>query len=216
MSDGQRTATGLAALDAVTIDANGTIVEMRDPVPRLTELLRERGLSPSSHQLRAALEAEFAYYRRNMTDGRDRESLRSLRRECAQVFLDVAGANLDPDEFAPHYVEALEFRAIPGVVAALAALRARGLALAVVSNWDISLHERLEQLGLRPYFDAVVSSAEAGAGKPDPRIFEAALAQLGVQPERALHVGDSSEDAAGAKAAGLAFAEAPLQRLLRG
>jgi putative hydrolase of the HAD superfamily len=213
MGDGQRTATGLAALDAVTIDANGTIVEMRDPVPRLTDLLRERGLSPSPHQVRTAVEAEFAYYHRHMTEGRDEESLRSLRRDCAQVFLDVAGAELDPEEFEPHYVEALEFRAIRGVVEALAGLRARGLALAVVSNWDVSLHDRLEQLGLRPYFDAVVSSAEAGAGKPDPRIFEAALAQLGVQPERALHVGDSSEDAAGAKAAGLAFAEAPLARL---
>jgi putative hydrolase of the HAD superfamily len=214
MGDGQRTATGLAALDAVTIDANGTIVEMCDPIPRLIELLLERGLSPSQRQVRAALEAEFAYYHRHMTEGRDEGSLRSLRRDCARVFLEAVEADLDPDEFAPHYVEALEFRVIPGVVEALAALRARGLALAVVSNWDVSLHARLEQLGLRRYFDAVVSSAEAGAGKPDPRIFEAALAQLGVQPERALHVGDSGEDAAGAKAAGLAFAEAPLERLL--
>jgi putative hydrolase of the HAD superfamily len=214
MSDGQRTATGLAALDAVTIDANGTIVEMRDPVPRLAELLRERGLSPPSQRLRTALEAEFAYYRRHMTEGRDEESLRSLRRECARVFLEAVEADLDPDEFAPHYVEALEFLVIPGVVEALSALRARGLALAVVSNWDVSLHERLEELGLRPFFDAVVSSAEAGAGKPEPRIFEAALAQLAVRPERALHVGDSSEDEAGARAAGLAFAEAPLERLL--
>jgi putative hydrolase of the HAD superfamily len=214
MSDGQRTATGLAALDAVTIDANGTIVEMRDPVPMLAELLRERGLSPPSQRLRTALEAEFAYYRRHMTEGRDEESLRSLRRECARVFLEAAEADLDPDEFAPQYVEALEFRVIPGVVEALSALRARGLALAVVSNWDVSLHERLEELRLRPFFDAVVSSAEAGAGKPEPRIFEAALAQLAVRPERALHVGDSSEDEAGARAAGLAFAEAPLERLL--
>jgi putative hydrolase of the HAD superfamily len=56
----------------------------------------------------------------------------------------------------------------------------------------------------------VVTSAEAGAPKPDPAVFLCALERLGIRPERALHVGDSEPDQAGARAAGMRFAPAPL------
>jgi FMN phosphatase YigB (HAD superfamily) len=49
-----------------------------------------------------------------------------------------------------------------------------------------------------------VTSAEAGVRKPDPRIFEAALAAVGCPPARAIYVGDSFEiDIAGGRAAGI-------------
>jgi putative hydrolase of the HAD superfamily len=49
-----------------------------------------------------------------------------------------------------------------------------------------------------------VSSAVAGARKPDPAIFEPALELAGCAPEEALHVGDTrEEDVAGARAAGI-------------
>jgi putative hydrolase of the HAD superfamily len=87
----------------------------------------------------------------------------------------------------------------------LEALRARGAGLAVVSNWDVSLHDVLERTGLRDLVDAVVISAELGAAKPDPAIFHVALQALGVQAGDALHVGDSLEqDVRGAMAAGVA------------
>ena len=51
----------------------------------------------------------------------------------------------------------------------------------------------------------MVTSAEAGAAKPDPRIFERALELAGRRPEQAVHVGDSVEnDVAGARALGSA------------
>jgi len=56
----------------------------------------------------------------------------------------------------------------------------------------------------------VVTSAQAGAPKPDPAVFTLALELLGVQPSRALHVGDSDADEAGGSAAGMQFAPAPL------
>jgi len=71
-----------------------------------------------------------------------------------------------------------------------------------VSNWDHSLHERLEETGLAPLVDGAVASAEFGRAKPDPAIFAHALA--GLDPACALHVGDSPvEDGEGALAAGL-------------
>ena len=75
----------------------------------------------------------------------------------------------------------------------------------VVSNWDASLPEVLERVGLGPCVDAVVSSAEVGAAKPAPAVFEAALERAAVGAAEALHVGDSlAEDVAGARAAGVA------------
>jgi putative hydrolase of the HAD superfamily len=74
----------------------------------------------------------------------------------------------------------------------------------VVSNWDVSLHERLAETGLAPLVDGSVASAELGRAKPDPAAFASALELAGVPAAAALHAGDSPrEDVEGALAAGL-------------
>ncbi|MHB8836987.1 MAG: HAD-IA family hydrolase [Candidatus Methylomirabilia bacterium] len=91
-----------------------------------------------------------------------------------------------------------------GAVETLRTLKARGLKIALVSNFDRRLHRVVAELGLRPFFDAVTVSSEAGWAKPSPRIYAAALGALGVEPGTALMVGDRPrEDVAGAAAAGL-------------
>lgn len=86
----------------------------------------------------------------------------------------------------------------------LSRLRRAGLLLGVVSNSDGRVEDALKAAGLRQYFDVVVDSGLLGVEKPDPRIFHAALAALGVQPEEALYVGDLFEvDVVGARAAGI-------------
>ena len=74
---------------------------------------------------------------------------------------------------------ALRFRAYPDAAPALRELRALGLRLVVVSNWDASLHERLHETGLAPLVDGAVASAELGHAKPDRAIFEHALELAG-------------------------------------
>ena len=60
-------------------------------------------------------------------------------------------------------------------------------------------------MGLGSMLDAVVSSAEVGLHKPDPRIFELACARVGVRPAEAAHVGDHPyADVLGATTAGMA------------
>jgi putative hydrolase of the HAD superfamily len=100
---------------------------------------------------------------------------------------------------------ALEFRAFPDAAPALAELRERGVRLVVVSNWDVSLHERLAETGLAPLVDGAVASAEIGAAKPDPAIFLHALELAGgAEPAGSLHVGDTlGADVEGARAAGI-------------
>jgi putative hydrolase of the HAD superfamily len=202
-----------AGLDAVTIDAYGTLLTLRDPNAALRQALRARGVERTPEQIAAAFAVEGRYYRDRSHEGADEARLALLRRDCADVFLDALEADVDPEEFARPYVEALEFEPMPGAVRAVSELQRLGLRLAVVSNWDVALHGYLEQLGLAGQFEAVVTSAEAGAPKPDPRIFELALERLHVRPERALHVGDSEADEEGARAAGIAFAPAPLADL---
>lgn len=87
---------------------------------------------------------------------------------------------------------------------ALDALGERGIARAVVSNWDERLPGVLDGLGLGRRLEAVVYSAAVGYEKPDPRVFRAALGRLGVGPGEAVHVGDRRrEDVEGAAAVGM-------------
>jgi len=78
--------------------------------------------------------------------------------------------------------------------------------LALISNFDHPphVHRLLDELALRPFFDAVGVSGDVGVKKPDPAIFSPALAQTGLVADEALFVGDSLEDdIAGSRAAGL-------------
>jgi putative hydrolase of the HAD superfamily len=202
-----------ADLDAVTLDAFGTLVGLPDPVPALREALRERGIVRDSEAVAEAFAAEGAYYRPRSLEGRDEESLARLRRECVAVFLDALDADLAPEAFVDTYIDALRFELLPGVTEAVRDLRRRGLALAVVGNWDMALPDHLARLGLGGL--PVFSSAAVGAAKPDPAPFLKALRALSVPPRRALHIGDDKVDELGARAAGMQFAWAPIPDALR-
>jgi putative hydrolase of the HAD superfamily len=204
-----------AELDAVTVDGYGTLLELVDPVPSLVRSLAEHGLERSPELVREAFAAEVAYYRPEAVRGRDPEALAALRRDCTGVFLHAADAELEPESFVDAFMSSIRFEAVPGALETLGSLRARGLELALVSNWDIGLAEHVGRLGADGLFSAVVTSAEAGAAKPDPSVFRIALERLHVEPGRALHVGDESEDEQGALAAGMHFSHAPLATAFR-
>jgi putative hydrolase of the HAD superfamily len=205
--------TTASDLDAVTVDAMGTIVELDDPAPRLQQALAERGFERGLEEVAEAFRAEVAYYIPRTLEGRDEASLADLGRRCTAVFLEHARAGLEPEAFAPAFLGSIVFRPLEGAARALGRLRRAGLELACVSNWDVSLRRHLEDAKLAGFFAAVVTSAEAGAAKPDPRAFSTALARLGVAPGRALHVGDGDTDRDGAAAAGMAFEPAPIVTL---
>ncbi|HEX9378172.1 MAG TPA: HAD family hydrolase [Gaiellaceae bacterium] len=195
-----------AELDAVTLDAHGTLVKLADPVPALVNVLAERGVERAPETVLAAFKSEAAHYAPRAGEGHDEESLTRLQRECAGVFLDAVEADLDPEEFAPAYVGALQFEVLPGVLGSLDRLRALGVELAVVANWDLSLRRLLEGVGLARYFAVVVHAAR----KPAPEGLLRALAELEVEPARALHVGDDGADREAAAAAGMWFAPTPI------
>jgi putative hydrolase of the HAD superfamily len=82
-------------------------------------------------------------------------------------------------------------RVYPEAEAVLLGLRARGITVGLCSNWDWDLDEDVAELGLAACFDLIVSSARAGARKPNERIYRYALEMLGLPANKVLFVGDT-------------------------
>jgi len=187
----------VAETKAIFLDALGTMVELEPPWVGLRAAL---GDAVDDRRLVPAVRAEMAYYKQHSHEGRDPSSLADLRRRCAELL----SRELDLEVSVETLVDSIRFDPYPDAVAALEALRSRGLKLVCVSNWDCSLGAVLDRCGLAERLDGAISSAEAGARKPDPAIFEPALALAECEPQEALHVGDTrEEDLEGAQAAGI-------------
>lgn len=139
--------------------------------------------------------------------------VRPLDERLARIFA-VPGTALDADarEVACRAFMVPIFRRgslYPDALPALAALRARGLRLGLVSNtpWGCPAafwREELARLGLDRVVDSAVFCTDAGWRKPAPPVFRLALEGLGAAPAECLFVGDNLVwDVEGARAAGL-------------
>jgi HAD superfamily hydrolase (TIGR01509 family) len=195
-----------AELDAVTLDAYGTLVTLADPIPALSDALAARGAARSRDVVVAGFREEVAYYRAHTSEGDDERGLARLQADCARVFLRSVGADLDAAEFAPIYAGAMHFEVLDGVRDSLERLEALGLELAVVANWDLSLRKLLVEVGLDRHFRVIVHAA----AKPAPDGFVRALEELRVEPGRVVHIGDDEVDEVAARAAGIGFLPAPV------
>lgn len=96
-------------------------------------------------------------------------------------------------------------RLYPGALETLTALREAGLMLAVVSNKNVALCNKvLTTLSADGFFASVVGADSLAERKPSPEPLLKVLRDLGVPPERAIMVGDSINDIAAGQAAGMA------------
>jgi putative hydrolase of the HAD superfamily len=182
---------------AVLLDAMGTLLRLVPPAPALAQRL---GVDLATAE--RAFRAEVAYYLEHQLEGSDAAGLADLRLRSAGVL--AAAAGVDPVHALDALMGALRFEAFEDAAPALDRLRAGGLRLVVVSNWDCALPEVLEAVGLVSRVDAVVTSAAVGASKPAPEVFLAGLAAAGCAAADAVHVGDSADhDVHGARAAGI-------------
>ena len=193
---------------AVLFDAVGTLIQLREPVGVTYARLAGTG-DP------AALQTAFAAAMRRrppmIFPGLAPADVPAAERAWWQALVEeafaAAGASLPEGAFGRlwrHYAGAAAWQVVPGAVELLRHLRATGCRTGMVSNFDHRLRPLLVALDLAALFDVVVLPADAGAAKPDPRIFQLALARLGVAPSDAHYVGDDAEDdIAGASAAGM-------------
>jgi len=198
-----------APLSAVFFDAGGTLLhEVPTRFEIYSQAARRHGLEVADGAMRRAMDDAHERLPREI-DGRFRYSKAWFERFLENVFVDQLGLSRArlaavQRELFERFEDPATFRLYPGAVELILSLRRRGWTLGVVSNWSEALPGILAGLGLADAFDVVVVSALERCEKPEPAIFERALARAGANPATTAHVGDDLErDVRGAQALGI-------------
>jgi putative hydrolase of the HAD superfamily len=193
-------------VEVIFLDAGGVL--LYPDWERVSAILAKYGIAVPSAQL---AEAEFAA-KRSMDEAGFTTTTGDITEPDGYLGWVVKAADVDYDHEGLH-AAAAEFESthasdnlwsdmpeeVPG---ALARLRHAGYRLAVLSNTESNLRDRIKSAGIEPFFETLVISAEVGSEKPDRKIFDEALRRMAVAPEHALHVGDFySIDVVGARGA---------------
>ncbi len=187
----------------ITFDVGGTLDGPGVPWrPRFEALYRAAGVEETDERLaRAFYDADDHLHERHDLSAQD---LAGTVRLQVRDTLGTLGRR-DP-ALADSVADAFVREARASLAAAkpiLESLRSE-YRLGVISNFYGNLRQVLRGEGLLDLFEVVLDSRACGLEKPDPRIFHAACASLGVRPDEAAHVGDSvPRDVRGARGAGL-------------
>lgn len=198
---------------AVFFDVGNTLLEPHPSVSSVCqEVLAEFGHDADLESIESLMPLVDAYYedryRADDTFWTDEEETSSVWVGMYSLLCDRLGIGDQAAEIARRVYDEFgrpeRWRPYPDVVPVLTALRSEGIATGIISNWDTRLASLVRGLGLSHLFDLVVSSADVGLRKPDPRIFMLACERLGVRPDQAVHVGDHHyADVLGARAVGM-------------
>jgi putative hydrolase of the HAD superfamily len=124
--------------------------------------------------------------------------LADARRDVVRMSLTNLGLDLSDvaDAIATHYQTAREqgIEPIEGAVETVRWLRDRGCRLALLTNGEGRAQRmKIDRFALAPLFDLILIEGELGFGKPDPRVYELALAKLESDPHDAWMAGDNLE-----------------------
>jgi putative hydrolase of the HAD superfamily len=198
---------------AVFFDVGNTLLY---PYPSVSEVCRqvlaEAGHVRDLHAIDSLMPLVDAYYEDRY---REDDTFWTDEGETSGVWVgmySLLARRLGLEEDAEHlarrvydeFGRADRWRAYNDVLPAIMRLKERGHLIGVISNWDGRLSALLDGLGIAKMLDTIVSSAEVGLHKPDPRIFELACERVGVAPHEAVHVGDHHyADVLGASAVGM-------------
>lgn len=202
-------------IELVTLDCADTLLKVKwIPHEFATDCVAKLGIEvdvPVAQSLyRRLLGSRWAEYQRRHVEC-DTETCRNWWRELTIDWLDQLQIPVARTEEVVQTADKMlytksgpYFHLFDDVLPTLDGLKEQGIKLAVVSNWDYSLHRILEVWELTPYFDFVVASLEFGVEKPEPAIFLHALQNMGVEPGSAIHVGDNPlDDVHGAQQVGM-------------
>ncbi len=204
-------------LQLITFDVFGTLIVPRRPIGAVyAECLPEK--IPAKEKLAKEIDARFpAAWQRAKTELGEPVSEAAAKKFWARTVALALGEICPAEEIPAVFAAAWtafgrgeNWRVLPGVRAALQALRFLDYRLAALTNADARMRTVLEELQLAPFFEAVFTSTELGAAKRGAAVFKKVAKEMGVAPVDWLHVGDSLEDdvngalAAGCRAAWLA------------
>lgn len=199
--------TQSSKITTILFDAGGTLVHPDHGF--LQRAIHRTGISVTR---RAVREAECAS--RSAIDQRLRaaetDTDEARRQPYFAALLDQLGVEKEKQAALLHLIETEHQQhnlwrvLLPSTPRVLSGLRERGLQLGVVSNSDGRIFSVLNRCGIADFFQVVIDSHDVGVEKPDPRIFQFALAKTKARPEQTVYVGDIySIDVIGAERAGL-------------
>ena len=199
---------------AVFFDVGGTLVEVSPSIGHVyTEAIVRRGGTADPSQVQRAFDRAWVILSKDVPRGVDRYRLfpggerEWWERVSGFAFdqCDVSEEHRPPvDELRAVFSKADAWKIYPEAREVLGELGERGVRLAVVSNWDSRLPTLMKTLDLDGHFEFLIYSAEIGCEKPHPAIFTRAIEEMGIEPSRAVHIGDRlDEDYTGARSAGL-------------
>jgi len=177
----------------VVFDLDGTLVDSRDDLAAaVNHVLRALRLAPLPVETLAGFVGDGA---RMLVERALGPEHRALLPRALDAFLAYYG---------DHLLDAT--RAYPGIPDAVAALRARGVALSVLTNKPVAMSRAiLAGVGLASSFGDVIGGDSLAVRKPDPAGLAHLRARTGTPRERMLLVGDSAIDLRTAQAGGVAF-----------
>jgi putative hydrolase of the HAD superfamily len=199
---------------AICFDMGYTLLMHAPTGPDLYQrVLAESGIDVGLKALAEATAPAHEHYIRSVREGRDFEaSMAQALAFWAEYNSIILGALDVPAERHAALAERIyttawqpqNWKIFPDVMETLEALREDGIRMMVISNFVNTLRAVCELHEVAPFFEDIIASVDAGAMKPDPRIFQRALGRLGVRPEEAWHVGDNYwADVLGARAVGM-------------
>ncbi len=169
-------------IDCVFFDVADTLLEKPDLMPGIRSVLADSDIVCDESAIRRAHKSarELIHFPDHTT--------REFYREFNTRFLEVLGVCPDPE-----IAERL-YRACRGLewqpFADVDALANAPVAIGIISNWDHSLSNKVQEL--LPFdFQWIIGSADFGAAKPDPALFRHAIEQSGYDAARVMFVGDS-------------------------
>lgn len=203
----------IAMIKAVFFDLYHTLITYDPPQEELEAgILQKLGVDVTPAALRGPIVAadEFIYNEiaKRPLSYRSQEEKIALYRQYQETVLKEAGIPYDTglvmNLLGRMQQTKMNLVLFDDVAPTLTELKKRGLILGLISNIEQDIEETLDRLGLPSWLDIIVTSQDAGANKPQPEIFLAALKRAGVPPEEALYTGDQYQvDVLGANGAGM-------------
>ena len=200
-------------IKAISFDFYNTLVRFWPPLDEIQHsACRELGLNVDIDEIERGYSVADVYF--NEENGRQPLAKRTEEERLVffsryeQILLENSGLSVSMDLAKDIWRMAMavpkDFIAFEDTLPALESLKSQGYRLGVLSNLRRDMGPLCKRLGLAPYLDFCINSAEAGAEKPHAPIFLAALDRVSVAPEEAVHVGDQyHSDVVGARGVGI-------------